>query len=68
MMSGGHPWALTALAGTHAACGARDAAEAVYQELNSRARTGYIEAASQAAAAAAAATARPDARLLQRGA
>jgi hypothetical protein len=54
MMSGRHPWALSALAGIHAARGAYDAAHAVYHELTSRGKTGYIESASQAAAAAAA--------------
>ncbi len=52
MMSGRHPWALSALAGIHAARGAYDAAHAVYHELTSRGKTGYIESASQAAAAA----------------
>lgn len=53
-MSGRHPWGLTLLASIHAAMGHRDGADAVYQELASRARTGYIESGALAAAAAAA--------------
>jgi tetratricopeptide (TPR) repeat protein len=53
-MSGRHPRILTEVAALHAALGDMDGAEAVYRELRSRARTGYVGSAEQGAAAAAA--------------
>jgi len=51
-MSGRHPQILAPLAAIHAARGDVAAAEAVHQELRSRAKTGYISWASQATVAA----------------
>ena len=54
LMSGRDPRILAEVAAVHAARGDRTAAEAVHQEIQSRARTGYIGWAEQAAIAASA--------------
>jgi len=54
MMSGRHPLILCVVAAAHAARGDREAADAVYQEIASRAHTGYVGWTEQGAAAAAA--------------
>jgi TolB-like protein/Flp pilus assembly protein TadD len=54
LMSGRNPRILAEVAAVHAARGDTEAAEAVYQEVRGRARTGYIGWAEQAAVAAAA--------------
>jgi serine/threonine-protein kinase len=54
LMSGRNPRILAEVAAVHAARGDRDAAEAVHQEVQGRARTGYIGLAEQGAIAAAA--------------
>jgi serine/threonine protein kinase/tetratricopeptide (TPR) repeat protein len=53
-MSGRHPQILAALAAIHASRGNVAAADAVHEELQSRAKTGYISWAVQAAVAASA--------------
>jgi serine/threonine-protein kinase len=54
VMSGRHPYILTAVASAHAALGHADKADAVYQELLGRSRTGYVGHSWLAAAAASA--------------
>ena len=53
-MSGRHPYILTAVASAHAALGHTDQADAVYQELLGRSRSGYIGPSWLAASAASA--------------
>ena len=53
-MSGRHPYVLAAAAAGHAALGFANQADAVYQELVSRSRTGYIGSAWLASTAASA--------------
>jgi serine/threonine-protein kinase len=53
-MSGRHPYVLAAAASGHAALGRADQADAIYQELLSRSRTGYVGSAWLAAPAASA--------------
>ena len=53
-MSGRHPYILTAVASAHTAQGHADKADAVYQELLGRSRTGYIGHSWLMAAAASA--------------
>lgn len=62
-MSGRNPRILTECAAIHARRGDLDSAEALYQELRSRARTGYIGWSEQGTGAAAAGH-REDARAL----
>jgi hypothetical protein len=54
MMSGRSPRVLTELAAIHARRGERDAAEAIFQEVTGRARSGYIGWTEQGVIAAAA--------------
>lgn len=54
VMSGRHPQILAALAAIHAARNEIGAADAVYQELCSRARASYVSSSTRGAAAAAA--------------
>ena len=54
VMSGRHPYVLTAVAAAHARLGNVDGALAVHQELLGRSRTGYVGPAWLAASAASA--------------